>query len=164
MAAKTRARSCLPTRLSSLAALLLVRIEKFTSDLIPIQHAVVGSQSRPMATERSSKSSRWHSTAWRTMSAWLRLSWLAAWPSSSTTESGSSTVICVTISLISCDVTYIMSSLSDVTVEYSEGSAALGVEKWRIGRAGCECGQCGSMDHGAQVITHALRHEVRLTA
>ena len=34
--------SCLLTRLSPLAVLLLIRIEKFTSDLIPIQHGVSG--------------------------------------------------------------------------------------------------------------------------
>ena len=40
MAATIRVRSFLATRFSSLAALPLIRIEKFTPDLIPIQHRI----------------------------------------------------------------------------------------------------------------------------
>ena len=37
-----RIRSGLPKRCNSLAALRLIRIEKFTPDLVPVQHRIVG--------------------------------------------------------------------------------------------------------------------------
>ena len=42
MVATIRVRSGLATRFSSLAALSLIRIEKLTPDLVPVQHRIAG--------------------------------------------------------------------------------------------------------------------------